>query len=84
MDVFGSYSWSANICGRKKWWLFPPGHESFLKDKTNKLMYLVDDSDASKHRDLYLEVIQEPGEVIFVPSGWHHQVWNIVSFVTEK
>ena len=24
-DVFQSYSWSANICGTKKWWLFPPG-----------------------------------------------------------
>ena len=23
------------------------------------------------------EVIQEPGDVIFVPSGWHHQVHNL-------
>ncbi|KAJ8953862.1 hypothetical protein NQ314_007202, partial [Rhamnusium bicolor] len=22
-------------------------------------------------------VVQNPGEVIFVPSGWHHQVWNL-------
>ncbi|KAG8177737.1 hypothetical protein JTE90_023628 [Oedothorax gibbosus] len=77
VDVFGSYSWSANVCGRKKWWMFPPEHEKFLKDETNKLIYLVEDGSASKHRDLCLEVIQEPGEVIFVPSGWHHQVWNI-------
>jgi hypothetical protein len=23
-DVYASYSWSANIVGRKIWWLFPP------------------------------------------------------------
>ncbi|XP_078681566.1 2-oxoglutarate and iron-dependent oxygenase JMJD4-like isoform X2 [Branchiostoma floridae x Branchiostoma belcheri] len=26
-DVFHSYSWSANICGRKQWLFFPPGQE---------------------------------------------------------
>jgi len=25
-----------------------------------------------------LEVIQEAGQIIFVPSGWHHQVFNLV------
>ena len=24
-DVFRSFSWSANICGRKRWIFFPPG-----------------------------------------------------------
>lgn len=23
-DVYGSYSWSCNIFGRKRWWLIPP------------------------------------------------------------
>lgn len=26
-----------------------------------------------------LEVIQGQGQIIFVPSGWHHQVINLVS-----
>jgi hypothetical protein len=26
-DVYASYSWSANIVGRKIWWLFPPDPE---------------------------------------------------------
>lgn len=26
-DVYASYSWSANIVGRKMWWLFPPDPE---------------------------------------------------------
>lgn len=24
-------------------------------------------------------LIQEVGDAVFVPSGWHHQVWNLVS-----
>jgi hypothetical protein len=27
------------------------------------------------------EIIQEAGDAIFVPSGWHHQVWNLVSIL---
>ena len=39
-DVFRSYSWSANICGKKKWIFFPPGKCSFLY-KTNKICYAI-------------------------------------------
>lgn len=28
----------------------------------------------------WLECIQESGDTIFVPSGWHHQVYNLVCF----
>ena len=30
-DVFGSFSWSANIVGKKRWIFFPPGEEIKLK-----------------------------------------------------
>ncbi|XP_055955371.1 2-oxoglutarate and iron-dependent oxygenase JMJD4 [Patella vulgata] len=82
-DVFRSYSWSANICGRKKWIFFPPGEEENLKDKFGNLMYDVnaniDPSRYPKANQVHqkLEVIQESGEIIFVPSGWHHQVINL-------
>ena len=31
MDVYASYSWSANIVGRKVWWLFPSDRVDGLK-----------------------------------------------------
>ena len=42
-DVFGSYSWSANIVGRKKWIFYPPGEEDFLKDSAGNPVYDVTD-----------------------------------------
>lgn len=86
-DVFRSYSWSANICGRKKWLLYPPGQEEFLRDCHGNLAYDVT-APVLQDKGLYaqfeeacqpLEIIQEAGEIIFVPSGWHHQVYNLVS-----
>lgn len=84
-DVFTSFSWSANICGRKRWKLFPPGQEEFLKDKFGKLAYDVNclkEGDTSEYPNVnklsrFYDIIQEAGEAIFVPSGWHHQVWNL-------
>ncbi|XP_043543860.1 2-oxoglutarate and iron-dependent oxygenase JMJD4 [Chiloscyllium plagiosum] len=84
-DVFRSYSWSANICGRKKWLLFPPGEEEHLKNHSGNLIYDVQ-SPVLQDKNRYpkysqccqpIEVVQDAGEVIFVPSSWHHQVYNL-------
>jgi len=85
-DVFRSYSWSANICGRKKWLLYPPGQEDFLRDTHGNLPYDVTSAELQdgglfphfEEACQPLEIIQEAGEIIFVPSGWHHQVYNLV------
>ncbi|XP_034190454.1 jumonji domain containing 4 [Osmia lignaria lignaria] len=85
-DVFGSYSWSANIVGRKHWLLFPPGQEDFLRDIHGQLIYDATSdelNDYTKYKAYdkralkYIDVIQAEGEIMFVPSGWHHQVWNL-------
>ncbi|XP_024620429.1 jmjC domain-containing protein 4 isoform X5 [Neophocaena asiaeorientalis asiaeorientalis] len=78
-------SWSVNICGRKKWIFFPPGQEEALRDCHGSLPYDVTsptllDSRLHPMRDHCsppLEVTQEAGEMVFVPSGWHHQVHNL-------
>ncbi|XP_039280858.1 2-oxoglutarate and iron-dependent oxygenase JMJD4 isoform X2 [Nilaparvata lugens] len=84
-DVFTSFSWSANVCGRKKWILFPPGEENCFKDKFGNVVYDIQCPDLTdpnlypnyKNLKKSFEVIQNPGEAIFVPSGWYHQVWNL-------
>ncbi|XP_023059377.2 2-oxoglutarate and iron-dependent oxygenase JMJD4 isoform X4 [Piliocolobus tephrosceles] len=84
-DIFRSFSWSVNVCGRKKWLLFPPGQEEALRDRHGNLPYDVT-SPALCDTHLYprsqlagppLEITQEAGEMVFVPSGWHHQVHNL-------
>lgn len=78
-DVFTSYSWSTNICGQKKWLLFPPGEENNLKDSLGNLPYNINNVD---HNQVYFEVIQNPCDAIFVPSGWHHQVYNLTDTIS--
>ena len=40
-DVFGSFSWSANVAGRKLWIFYPPGAEKLLGDMNGHLIYDV-------------------------------------------
>jgi len=81
-DVFRSYSWSINICGRKKWILFPPKDVEYLKDKNGNTIYNIQSQiDNQKFPNYYkttpIVCIQEAGETIFVPSNWWHQVHNL-------
>lgn len=85
-DVFGSYSWSANLVGKKRWLLFPPTQEDFLRDIHGQLIYDATSeelNDYTKYKAYdrrvikFIDIIQKEGEIIFVPSGWHHQVINI-------
>ncbi|GAQ84084.1 hypothetical protein KFL_001750210 [Klebsormidium nitens] len=82
-DVLRSYSWSANVCGRKLWRLLPPDQAWMLFDRHGRSsVYDIDapiDAAQFPHfaQTRWLECTQEPGEAIFVPSGWFHQVTNL-------
>ena len=108
-DVMNTYSWSTNVCGRKRWLLLAPEFTHLLYDQfAQKLaptfhpMYYNskkvsnDGNDGNSNNsnnndrqqnweDKYpllqfarpIEIIQEVGTSLFVPSGWHHTVENI-------
>ncbi|KAJ6222421.1 hypothetical protein RDWZM_000966 [Blomia tropicalis] len=82
IDVFGSYSWSANICGRKKWLFIPSCNVMKLKQLLNyKIpndLYTIDNREEIFQKVEAFEVIQNSGEILFVPSGFMHQVINLV------
>ena len=73
-DVYTSYSWSTNVCGRKRWWLFPPEQTPLLFRKGGEahldVAYDVRDVDPeefpsfSQARPIFIE--QRSGETIFV------------------
>ncbi|CAA0411655.1 unnamed protein product [Arabidopsis thaliana] len=82
-DVFRSYSWSANVCGKKRWLFLPPPQSHLVYDRymKNCVYDIFEEVNETKFpgfkKTTWLECIQEPGEIIFVPSGWHHQVYNL-------
>lgn len=80
-DVFSSFSWSTNIVGTKRWIFFPPHEEDKLRDRFGNLPFDIGDETVKKiiqEKEVQsFEIIQSAGQTVFVPSGWHHQVWNI-------
>ncbi|KAA3675554.1 uncharacterized protein DEA37_0003053 [Paragonimus westermani] len=78
-DVYQSYSWSVNICGEKRWWFFPPGEEKKLCAFNNGRMPMdVRNLPLESTGAAYFLIVQHPGQAVFVPSGWYHQVVNVV------
>ena len=71
------------VTGFKKWIFFPRSKEPKNVYDIQDLLLPADLENSSsfnlrKHDNLeYFVIIQGPREVIFVPSGWHHQVFNV-------
>jgi len=55
------------------------GDEEKLRDRNGHLPFDVNETMLRAAGVKYFEVMQNSGEVLFVPSGWHHQVYNMVS-----
>ncbi|KAI6240175.1 JmjC domain-containing protein 4 isoform X1 [Aphelenchoides fujianensis] len=70
-DVFNSYSWSANICGKKTWWMLPEGGEKKLSKSEREIVDVRKDPKFEEAGRLRM-----PGEIVFVPSEHYHQVHN--------
>ncbi|CAG0888147.1 unnamed protein product [Darwinula stevensoni] len=65
-----SHSWSTNVFGQKRWLLLPPGSEVPYIDSHGNMR----DSPVGPE---VIQVIQNPGETLWVPSGWFHRVENL-------
>ncbi|KAH8378217.1 hypothetical protein KR093_010191 [Drosophila rubida] len=81
-DVFGSFSWSTNIVGHKKWLMLPPGEELKLADRLGNLPFSIDEAQLTEHQVRYFTIHQTANEAVFVPSGWFHQVWNVTDTIS--
>ncbi|XP_075152806.1 jumonji domain containing 4 [Haematobia irritans] len=81
-DVFGSFSWSTNIVGIKKWLLLPPGEELKLADRLGNLPFSINESLLDEHNVRYYILMQKENESLFVPSSWYHQVWNTTDTIS--
>ncbi|KAI9140350.1 hypothetical protein BKA69DRAFT_1080543 [Paraphysoderma sedebokerense] len=85
-DVLSSYSWSSNICGKKKWYLFPPNQSHLFKDQNGNTVYDIHNVDEKlfprfKEAKMF-EITQNEGWTLFVPSGWYHQVENMTDAIS--
>eukprot|EP01118_Nematostelium_gracile_P000722 TRINITY_DN10744_c0_g1_i1.p1 TRINITY_DN10744_c0_g1~~TRINITY_DN10744_c0_g1_i1.p1 ORF type:complete len:225 (-),score=42.44 TRINITY_DN10744_c0_g1_i1:21-695(-) len=90
-DPHRTSAWNALIQGRKRWTLYPPhiipvgvdkeliDTEFYASPDVMKYYLEVYPYLSDKHKPM--EVIQEAGEIIFVPSGWWHQVLNLTDTV---
>ncbi|TPX56639.1 hypothetical protein PhCBS80983_g04389 [Powellomyces hirtus] len=82
VDVFNSFSWSANICGIKKWTFFPPFQSAYLTNARGDTIADIRTASPTEFPAFHMHttpiiIYQRPGELVFVPSRWYHQVENI-------
>jgi hypothetical protein len=77
LDIWGTHAWLAQIVGRKRWILFPKDQQEFLYNCT------VQPQKPDLERfPLYrnakpVECTIGPGDLIFVPGGWAHEVISL-------
>lgn len=82
LDPIDTSAWNAVISGKKHWLFFPPEDSDYLYEG------LVDGFHPNLDKFPYyakthpIAVIQHPGEIVFTPSGWWHQVTNVEACVS--
>ena len=89
VDPNKTSAWNAAIFGRKKWIMLPPGcpppgvrpspDGGFVAQPVSLMEWFSNYYDAMIETvgDKVIEFVAEPGECVFVPSGWWHCVLNL-------
>ena len=88
IDPLWTSAWVTLLEGKKRWYMFPPNTNSnaigYVKHGPKKL-------EAIEWFDTYyntkainaipgaIDILQVPGETVFVPAGWYHVVVNLTT-----
>jgi hypothetical protein len=77
LDIWGTHAWLAQLVGRKRWLLFSPDQRPLLYD-----CKVQPQNPDFKRFPLFqksrpVEAIIGPGDLIFVPGGWAHEVVSL-------
>jgi len=76
-DVAATSAWNALLAGRKLWLFFPPDDHADRYHNDLDAFAACDQIDPILRQTRPSYCIQEPGEVVFTPSLWWHQVYNL-------
>lgn len=81
-DVMHTAAWNAVVSGKKRWRFYEPAQAALVYDGAVDAFA----PDLQKHplfRDAApIELIQGPGDLVYTPSGWWHQVENLEACIS--
>ena len=72
-------AWNALVHGRKRWFLLPPA--AVFGEYSGSSVRAWVEQEKAQLPLAPLECVQEAGEVVFEPAGWHHATLNLADSV---